>query len=31
MNTRAKHQLNGTSRPENRHAVVLGGSLSAQR
>src|SRR5688572_8257541 len=28
MNTRAKHQLNGTSRPENRHAVVLGGSLA---
>ena len=28
MNTREKHQLNGTSRPENRHAVVLGGSLA---
>ncbi len=28
MNTRAKHQVNGTSRPENRHAVVLGGSLA---
>ena len=28
MNTRAKHQENGTSRPENRHAVVLGGSLA---
>lgn len=28
MNTRAKHQVNGPSRPEYRHAVVLGGSLS---
>ena len=28
MNTRAKQQENGTSRPENRHAVVLGGSLA---
>jgi 2-polyprenyl-6-methoxyphenol hydroxylase-like FAD-dependent oxidoreductase len=28
MNTRAKHQIDGTSRPEYRHAVVLGGSLA---
>ena len=28
MNTRAKHQVNGNSRPENRHTVVLGGSLA---
>ena len=28
MNTRAKHQVDGTDRPENRHAVVLGGSLA---
>ena len=31
MNTRAKSQLNGSRRPENRHAVVLGGSLAAAR
>lgn len=28
MNTRAKSQDNGSRRPENRHAVVLGGSLA---
>jgi 2-polyprenyl-6-methoxyphenol hydroxylase-like FAD-dependent oxidoreductase len=28
MNTRAKHQIDGNSRPEFRHAVVLGGSLA---
>ena len=28
MNTRGKHQINGNSRPEFRHAVVLGGSLA---
>jgi len=28
MNTSEKYNENGTSRPENRHAVVLGGSLA---
>ncbi|HEX2270308.1 MAG TPA: hypothetical protein VHH35_12260, partial [Pyrinomonadaceae bacterium] len=28
MNTSGKHQNNGNGRPDNRHAVVLGGSLA---
>ena len=28
MNTSENHEQNGSSRPENRHAVVLGGSLA---